>query len=121
MAYTLSSITSLGTVINEESTKDSNLFFMTIPGSDSTSAFALDILGTQRTITIKGVFTSADGTISTMISQLDGLVNGTQTKRNYHSDKSGSTYGVYIQSVRWSSEEGAVSKLDYEIVMTEGA
>lgn len=121
MTYTLTDITSLGTVTKEESRKDAQLFQQPLPGYDSTSAFMLDIFGASRTITIKGRYTIADGTISTFIVALDALINGVQTVRQYHSDKSGVTYNVLVQSVTWSSEEAGVNFVDYEIQLIEGS
>jgi len=120
MTYTLGG-SSLGTVTKEDSTKDAQLFQMPMPLSDSTQAIMLDLFGVSRTISISGVYTTADGTISTFITWLDGLVNGTQSSIVYHSDKSGANYNVLIMNARWSSEEGAVSKVNYDITLVEGA
>lgn len=119
MTYTLTGITSLGTVSSEEQTKDSNLFQTPLPGSDSSQLIALDLFGAARTIIIKGTFAISDGTISTMIGQLDALVNGTQTTKIFHSDKSGSSYNVLVQTVRWSGGEGGVNLVEFEITMLE--
>ena len=113
--------TSIGTVNSEESNKDAQLFQMPIPLSDSTSTVMLDLFGASRTITIKGRFTTADGAIATFISELDALVNGQQSVRVYHSDKSGSDYYVLIQGARWSSAEGGVNFVDYTIEMIQGS
>lgn len=133
MTYTLTdnngSAFGLGTVISEDSAKDSNLFQTPIPLSDSTDAIMLDLFGASRTINIKGVYTSNDGNVQTFVQNLDKLLNGAQNTKIYHSDKSnylGPTgteggYVVLIQSVKWTSEEGGVNKVEYEIEMTEGS
>jgi hypothetical protein len=113
--------TSIGTVNSEESNKDAQLFQMPIPLSDSTNTVMLDLFGASRTIIIKGRFTTTDGTISTFISELDALVNGQQSVKVYHSDKSGSDYNVLIQGARWSSAEGGVNFVDYTIEMIQGS
>lgn len=121
MTYTLDGMSSLGTVTNEESTKDAGLFQQPLPASNSSSAILIDIFGTSRTITVSGIFTGTTGDIQTFISELDALVNGTQTStKTFHSDKSNANYEVLINSVSWSSEEGAVGKINYNITMTEG-
>jgi hypothetical protein len=121
MTYTLTGLTSMGNITSEESTKDSQLFQMPIPLSDSSSAVMLDLFGASRTITVKGRYTTADGTISAFIAELDALVNGTQTTKVYHSDKTGGNYNVLVQSIRWSGEEAGINFVDYEIVLTEGS
>jgi hypothetical protein len=80
----------------------------------------------NRTITIEGIYTVADGTISTFIGQLDALVAGVQISKTYHSDKGygnagDGNYKVFIQSVKWSSEGGDVNKVNYTINMIEAA
>ena len=119
MTYSLTGLSSMGTVINEESTKDANLFQSAMPGTNSTQAFVLDIMGTFRTITVDGVYTLSDGTISSFISELDALVNGAQVIRVYHSDKSNANYNVKVLSVKWKGEEGAPTKVDYTIEVAE--
>lgn len=121
MAYSLTGITSLGTITAEDSTKDAQLYSTPLPGSDSSGSLVLDVLGTTRSITLSGTFTTADGTVSTMIGELDALCNGAQTKRTFHSDKSGSGYGVFVNSVRWSGEESGLGFVKYEITMIEAA
>lgn len=117
----LTGISSLGTIISEERMKDAQLFQSPLPFTDSSSALILDLFGVQGTITVRGVFTTSDGTISTMIGQLDALVSGSQlgNRKTYVSDIS-STYYVYIQSVRWVFIEGSPNKVEYEISMIEG-
>jgi hypothetical protein len=116
----------LGTVTSEESTKDAQLFQIPIPASNSSSLIALDLFGASRTINISGTWTSSDSsgsdnTIALFIAWLDGLVNGAQPTRNYVSATSGSTYKVFVQSVKWSVEGGDVSHIKYDISMLEAA
>jgi hypothetical protein len=120
MTYTLTGMSSLGTVTSEDSTKDAQLFQMPIPRSDSNAAIMLDLFGVNRTISIRGVFTGTTGEIATFIGQLDALANGVQTNKTYHSDKSNVSYTVLVQTVRWNAEEGAVTKVNYEINLIEG-
>ena len=110
----------VGTIISEDSTKDAQLFQTPIPASDSDAAILLDLFGVVRTINIKGVYTAADGTISTFVQALDALVSGSQVAQTFTSDKSGTTYTGYVTTVTWSSEEGGVSKVDYNINLVEG-
>ena len=112
---------SLGHVTSEESNKDSQLFQQAMPGSDSNYLISLDLFGAMRTINVKGTYTSTDGTISTFISWLDGLVNGNQSTKSYYSEKSGVTYTVLVNNVRWSGEEAGVNFVNYEISLLEAA
>lgn len=120
MAYTLTGLTSMGKVIKEAIIKDAQLFQMPMPGSDASSAILADLFGAQLIITITGIFTSADGTITTFIDELEALIDGTQTSVTFHSDKSGNDYVGLIQNARWDDEPGAVGKLNYEISMIVG-
>lgn len=118
-------MSSLGTVNKEDSTKDSGLFQQPLPASASSNAILLDIFGASRTISISGVFVGSAAEIADFIdngvnSGLDRLVSGAQSNRVFHSDKSGRDYNVRVSSVTWTSEEGAVSKVDFTINMTEG-
>lgn len=119
MAYTLTGMTSLGTVTSERSNKDAQLFQMPIPRTDSNKLIALDIFGVQRTINIDGVYTTTDGTIATFISQLDDLVNGIQTSKTYASDTSGTSYTVFVQTAEWKREPAEVVMISYSISMLE--
>ena len=115
----LTGMTSLGTVKSERVNKDAQLFQMPLPRSDSNQLIALDLFGAQRTITIEGVYTVSDGTISTFVSQLDSLINGVQITRTYSSDTSGTTYNVFVQTVEWSRGEAEVNLVHYTITMLE--
>lgn len=120
MAYTLGAH-ALGTVRSETSDKDAQLFQMPLPASPSIDLIALDLFGAMRTITIEGVWTTTDGTISTFISWLDGLISGTQTTISYNSDTSGTSYYVLVQTVEWNRGEGEVNLINYKISMIEAA
>ena len=124
MAYSLDGMTTLGTVTSEESTKESGLFQMPLPASDSSSAILIDLFGASRTINISGVHVTGEGgkTTAQFIAELDALISGIQAAtKTFVSDKSSTSYEVMINSVTWSSEEGAVSKVNYTINMTEGS
>lgn len=119
MTYTLGAITDLGTVQKEDFTKDAQLFQQAIPASDSDDAIIIDLFGVIRNISLSGVYTTANGTISTFIGLLDGLVNGTQSKIVFHSDKSEQDYNVIVNRVNWNSEEGEVNKVNWSIDLIE--
>lgn len=121
MAYSLTGMTSLGTIQSEDRSKDAQLFQMPLPRQNSQNSVLADIFGVSGTIRISGTFTVSDGTISTFISQLEGLITGTQTARTFHSDKSNSNYTVLIQTISWKSAEAGVNLVEYEISMIEGS
>jgi len=123
----MSSITglqSMGTVIQEYSTKDAGLFTNAMPMQDSSSQLILDIFGATRTINIKGVYTIGDSpaypTIASFIADLDNLVNGSQTMKTYVSDKSGASYTGLVSSVYWNADSGNPNQVDYTITFIQG-
>lgn len=122
-AYALDGLNSLGIVTKETQEKSCNLFYMPMPGSDSSSAILIDLFGSSRDITIEGVYPSSDTTysIANFIIALDALVNGSQTIQHFTSGKSGVQYHVLIDSVSWEAEEGNVSAVKYTIRMKEGS
>ena len=125
MAWTLNG-QNLGNIQGEDSQKSSQLFQMPMPGNDSTQAYLQDLFGVIRTISLKGVWAAGDtqgsiNSIASFITFLDGLVNGVQSSIVYHSGKSGQSYNVLVDSVRWSSQEGDLNKLDWEINLIEGS
>ena len=71
MAYTLAG-TTLPNVNNVSSTKDSQLFRMPLPASDSSAAVILDLFGTTRSLSIKGRKIDTEANCATFISTLDG-------------------------------------------------
>jgi hypothetical protein len=119
-AYSLDVLGAMGTVTKENITLSANLFFTAMPGSVAQDAIILDLFGATGDITISGVYTSSDGTISTFIDALEACVDGKQTVAQYVSGKSGNTYYVYIDSITWDAEEGAVNKVNYTITMKMG-
>jgi hypothetical protein len=120
----LTGLSGMGTVTNEESTKDSGLFQQPMPATPSSSATLIDLFGASRTITIKGKFVVGDtgyASITLFIQDLDGLISGAQTSCTYTSDKTGLDYDGLVSSVTWTADEGAVNHVDYTIVFTEGS
>ena len=112
---------SLEPVTSEESAKDSGLFFMPMPVSDSNGALMIDIFGAQRTFNIQGTLVSDATTIANFCNQLDGLANGSQNVKVYHSDKSNNNYNVLVNSVKWTSEAGAPTKVEWQLELMEGS
>jgi hypothetical protein len=123
ISYSLTGLAGMGTVTDEEHTKDSGLFQMPMPASGSSSQILIDIFGTTRNIVIKGTFASGDSgyaNVAAFIVALDALQNGAQTSKSFVSDKSGVTYTVLVTSAIWTSEPGAVNQVNYTINMVEG-
>jgi hypothetical protein len=119
MAYTLNGYT-LPNVQSCESNKDSQLFQMPLPGSDSSGALALDLMGASRTITIRGQKVDTEANCKTFIvTYLDAWVNGSQSAVVFHADISDVNYTVYVQSVRWEYKAGEVGVVDYTITLME--
>jgi hypothetical protein len=121
MTASLTDMTTLGIVKTETSTKDSQLFQMPLPRTNSSSSIAMDLFGASRTINIKGKFVDgmSSKTIAQFITELDALIDGEQSTRTYVSDKSGASYTVLISSVDWEASEGEVGAVEYTISMME--
>ena len=111
--------TDLGIVTRESRTKDAQLFQQPMPVSDSTQAIILDLFGCVGTIEIEGKFTS---NLSTAISFLEGLANGSQSRIVYASDLFSRTFNVYVQNVNYETSEGSgQTVVTYHISLIEGS
>jgi len=114
---TLNSI-NLGIVKNESSTKDSNLFNMPMPYSDSSDAFLIDIMGTSRTINITGEVVGTKQELINFIINIEAIQNGQQSGSTYTGELI--TKDVQIQTFNWDYQEGDVSRLHYTLNLIEG-
>ena len=123
MTYSLTGLAGMGSKVLDSHAKDSGLFQMPMPASDSTEQILIDIFGCSRTITVKGVFCLGDtgyASVAAFIVALDVLNNGAQTSRTFHSDKSGVDYKVLVTRASWDAEEADVNSVPYTIEMVEG-
>lgn len=111
----------LGTITAEDSSKDAQLFQQAMPRQDSRFLISLDIFGVQRTIGVSGRKTGSEAEIQAFIVAIDALVNGVQVPINYTSEKSGATYKVVIQNIKWTGERGGVNYVDYTLDLLECA
>lgn len=118
MVYTLNGVT-LNNVQKLSSTKDSQLFHMPMPGSDSNQAFALDIMGASRIISISGYQIGTEIEAATFISGFDAGIDGAQTAVDFVCGISGATYKVYIQSLTWEYSAGEPGTINYQITLME--
>lgn len=109
---------SLGVVQNENSSKESNLFFSPLPYSDSDDAILLDLMGTSRTITINGKFTGNKTALQTAVGNIESIQNGQQELVEYAGEII--TKNVQIQSFTWDYKEGSPNEVDYTLTLLEG-
>jgi len=111
------------------SAKNGQVDVSPLPGSDSDSAFGIDINGVTRTFTLSGVLTPAtstrtsSGTTTTVQQQLDWLetlLNGTQTghtlNTTFYSSKN-----VFVQSINMQESSGDSGILDFTITFIEAS
>jgi hypothetical protein len=121
--YSLTGMTSLGTIENESSSKSAQLFQQPMPVSDSNQAILLDLFGASRTIQISGRFYEGQDsmTVTDFIAELDGLISGSQTAKTYFSDKTGVSYTVLVDGVSWKVTQGEVTIVSYDITLIEGS
>jgi len=111
---------SLGDIQTEAQTKDSGLFNMPLPASDSTSTLLLDLFGTTRTITLDGKFVGTTTEINTFISAIEGIQNGSQSGSAYIGDLVTTSKNVFIQSFNWNYTAGDTNKISYNLTLIEG-
>lgn len=111
----------LGTITSESQTKESNLFFFPIPGSDSSSAFLIDLMGTSRTITIEGSkISSTKADMTSFIESIEALQNGNQSAVTYVGDFITTNKSVQIQTFTWNWTEADVGRIKYTLTLLEG-
>jgi hypothetical protein len=101
---------------------------MGFPGSDSSAAYADDVEGVVRKISIEGTVTDTTANINTFIAALEAYVDGAQmddaTRHVFHSDAgSGADYTVCVERVEWemNAENPSELVLTWRIDMTQTA
>jgi hypothetical protein len=122
-AYSLTGMTTLGTVTKCVTTKDSGLFEQALPASDSSEQILIDLFGCTRKISLEGTFVSGQGgkTVTQFIEELNALQTGNQATSTFVSGQNGVPYNVYIVSVEYSDDEANPNSVDYRIEMSEGS
>lgn len=88
-AYSIAGITDLGSVTDERSITEANLFVQGLPRSASSDTIVFDLFGVTRTFTLTGTFSAVENvTIPAFIAQVQALLNGQQSSRNFVSGTS---------------------------------
>ncbi len=114
--------TDLGRIQNESQNKDSSLFNMPLPASDSSSSILLDLFGVLRTISIDGIKADSAANINTFITTIEALIAGTQSGVTYVSSLSTfSNKTVFVKSFNWTYVKGDPNKINYRLDLMEGA
>lgn len=112
----------LGDIQSENQTKDSNLFQSPIPTLDSDEALLLDLFGMSRTINIEGIYQGTIAQQATFISNIDNIASGSQSGSTFVSSQTSTpNKTVYIQSWSWTVNAADTSKLNYSMILVEGA
>ena len=111
---------SLGDVSSESSTKSSNLFNQPLPFSNSDAALIMDLMGTNRTITVNGKKTGTVAQLRTFITDIEGLQTGSQSSLTFVSSWTNVNKNVLIQDFSWDKAEGDESKVNYTLTLLEG-
>ena len=108
--------------------KNSDLMIMSFPGGDSSTAFADDVDGVVRKMSVEGIVTDTAANINTFIVALEAYVDGAQmddaTRHVFHSDAgSGADYTVCVDAIEWemNAEDPSELLLKWRIDMTETA
>lgn len=113
----------LGAIQSERQTKDSGLFEMPLPASDSDSAFLLDLFGVTRRISIEGTKTGSTATLETFIESIEAILNGNQAFSAFVSSliASPSSINVLIRNFTWNYRIGSTKILTYTIELIQGS
>ena len=110
----------LGDVSSESSTKSSNLFNQPMPFSDSDATLIMDLMGTNRTITVTGVKTGTVAAMRTFITDIEGLQNGAQSSLTFVSSWTNVNKSVLIQDFTHDKASGDENKVSYTLTLLEG-
>lgn len=114
--------TDLGNVQKETQTKDSSLFNMPLPGSDSSTSILLDLFGVLRTISLDGIKSGSASAINTFITTMEALIAGGQLGVTFVSSLS--TFAnktVFVKNFNWDYVKGDPNKISYTLELIEGA
>ena len=112
----------LGKIQREGQGKDSGLFEMPLPASDSDDTFLLDLFGATKRMTLDGVFTGTKSEINTFIVAIEGIVDGDQATSTFVSSLS--TYAnktVLIKNFNWNWVGGQPNLITYTLELIEGS
>ena len=114
--------TNLGRIQKETQNKDSSLFNMPLPGSDSNLSILLDLFGVLRTISIEGIKADSAANINTFITTIEALIAGGQSGVTFVSSLSTfSNKTVFVKSFTWNFVKGDPNKISYSLELMEGA
>ena len=111
---------SLVTVKTETSAKSAGLFNQPLPYSDSDAAMIMDLMGTSRTITLTGVKNGTVAQLRTFVTDIEGLMNGSQSSLTFVSSWTNVNKNVLIQDFEHTKNEADENKVDYVITLIEG-
>lgn len=116
---------------SESFAKNSNLTKMPLPGTNSDQTIEFDLFGCNREITVRGTFieTTAPLDVLDFTTDLNNLIFGSQGNTGasgtpqvgyiYTPVSHAFTIRVFIDSIDFSYDAGAPTKLEYTIKMTE--
>ncbi len=119
MAATLGGI-NLGDVTSETQAKNSGLFNLPLPYSDSSDVLIMDLFGTSRIITIEGVKTGVVADLRTFITNIEAIQNGEQSGSTFVSSWTNANKTVLIQDFSYTKSEADENKLTYSLTLIEG-
>ena len=113
----------LGQVQIERQTKDSGLFELPIPASDSDQAFLLDLFGVTRRISIEGIKSGSSAQLETFIETIEAIIDGNQAVSAFVSSliASPASINVLIRNFTWSFTRGSPSKINYSLELIQGS
>lgn len=125
MAYTIAGITSLGSIQEENVSKEANLTALPLYLSDSDDTDVFDFGGVVRLVTLTGIRSDTTANLQTFVGEIMGLITGAQEPpdypKDYHSDTLNATIKVKFLNVNYNYVAGDPRKIYYIIRMIESS
>lgn len=120
MAIAISTISSLGRVLEEDVTLDNRIISMPTPLRSANNATAANLFGKTRRVNIQGAFNGTDAQIKAFTDEMNSWADaGTQTTRTYTS-KLGYSYTVMCAVFKYTSVNPG-TRILYVISMVQGS
>jgi hypothetical protein len=123
---TISGITSLGVVVDEDIQINNRLLSLKRPLGSTENTTVINLGGKQRTITIQGVQTAtdyagatADQRIANFIADVEDWLNSNVQSGRTYTDSFGNTYNVLGNVFRWVRTSPG-NRIVYTLSMIEG-
>ncbi len=122
MVYSLTGLSTLGSITTESLKKEANVDNMPLPLSDSQDSLTFDFTGAQANLSLRGIQNAISvPALAALATEMKNLVSGNQSATKvYVSDLLG-TFNVKIASVSIEYEGGVPLKFNYSLDMVHSS